>query len=345
MRIRKYLAVTACALLLLTSCTAEQEKKSASSQKDITPSLTDISTHKSNEGASSGQEKKASLQEEASVDSDGSRSESSVEKAVAGKIESPVCRSAVLYCVDDGRMLYDDGADVKTAPASITKLLTASVMLKYMNADDIVTVGTEQTLVHEDSSVCFISIGNRLKVRDLLTGMLLSSGNDAAYTAAVSTARAAHPGEELSDEAAVTVFCGMMNELASEIGMSSSHFTTPDGWDDENQRVTAADLVKLSEHALKDPTIREIVGTHQKYVVFESGENITWTNTNSLLDPDSTYYSEYAIGLKTGTTDDAGCCLAAAFSKDGKTYISVVTGCEESDDRFDLTLKLFAGVL
>ena len=341
MRLRKYLAISVCALLLLTSCSAKQEKEKTSSTKDVTPSLAEISTQSSIEAASSVQPDK-SVPESVSNAYDGGSGGSDAGKTVGKKIESPECRSAVLYCVDDGRTLYDDGSDIRTAPASITKLLTASVMLKYMDTDDVVTVGSEQSLVHEDSSVCFISQGNRLKVKDLLTGMLLSSGNDAAYTAAVSTARAVRPDEELSDEEAVAVFCGLMNELAAEIGMKDSHFTTPDGWDDENQRVTAADLVKLSEYALKQQTIREIVGTHQKYVVFESGENITWINTNSLLDPESRFYSEYAIGLKTGTTDDAGCCLAAAFSKDGKIYITVVTGCGESDDRFDLTQKLFS---
>ena len=138
-------------------------------------------------------------------------------------IQSPYCRSAVLYSVDSKEILYNDGAEILTAPASITKLLTASVVLKYINSDDVVTVGSELDLVNEGSSICFISAGNRLTVKDLLTGMLMNSGNDAAYTAAVSAARAAHPEAELSDEDAVDVFVGMMNELAAEIGMSSSH--------------------------------------------------------------------------------------------------------------------------
>lgn len=257
-------------------------------------------------------------------------------------IPSPYCRSAVLYCADSKEILYNDGADIPTAPASITKLLTASVLLEHMDSEDIVTVGTELELVNPGSSICFISEGNRLTVRDLLTGMLMNSGNDAAYTAAVSAARAANPEAELSNEEAVGVFVEMMNELAARIGMSSSQFANPDGWDDDAQYVTAADLAKLSEYALNDPVIKEIVSTHQKYVVFESGESITWTNTNSLLDPESEYYCENAIGMKTGTTDSAGCCLAAAFNKDGKTYITVVTGCYESDDRYDMTLKVFA---
>ena len=337
-------AVVLCAVLLFSSCTLLKEDSNntassgtvteSSAEKSNIPAqgseISDESDYQASENSSSAESEPTS-EEPSSPESSG---ESSI-------IQSPLCRSAVLYSVDEKKIIYDDGADIVTAPASITKLLTASVMLNNMNENDIVTVGSEQNLVHEDSSVCYISVGNRLKVKDLLTGMLLSSGNDAAYTAAVCTARAAHPGEELSDTQAVSVFCGMMNELAAEIGMSSSHFSTPDGWDEDDQYVTAADLAKLCEYALSIPTLRLIVGTFQKSVVFESGESMTWTNTNKLIDPNSNYYCEYATGMKTGTTDNAGCCLAASFVKNGKTYVSVVTGCNASDDRYEMTLKVF----
>ena len=256
--------------------------------------------------------------------------------------ESPVCRSAALYCADDRELLYSDGIDTQSAPASLTKLLTACTALKYVRPDTIVTVGTEQYLVNEGSSLCGVSIGNRLTMYDLLTGMLMSSGNDAAYTAAVTTARLVHPDIEMSDIDAVSCFCEMMNDLGAEIGMTSSHFVNPDGWDDPQQYTIAADLIKLSEYALAVPEIRSIVGIYQKSVVFDSGEYITWTNTNALLNPYGSYYCENCIGMKTGTTLNAGCCFVGAFEKNGKTYISVALGCMTNDERFELTLKLIS---
>lgn len=353
---KRYFAIITCAVLLLTAaCTPKQAENANSSTKETLSSEAVEVTQNSQGSDGSEESSAASDTEEVSVipasaeSSDTSDTEESIQELSVipesnentDIIESPLCSAAVLYCADDDRFIYNDSSEKRIAPASITKLLTAAVVMKYMDPDDVVTVGTEQYFVNEDSSVCFLSIGNRLTVRDLLTGMLLSSGNDAAYTAAVSAARDANPDKELSDDEAVTAFCGMMNELAGEIGMTGSHFSDPDGWDEDDHYVTAADLVKLSAYVLRDPVIREIVGTHQKYVEFVSGENITWTNTNSLLDPDSSFYCDACIGLKTGTTDNAGCCLAAAFTKNEKTYITVVSGCAESDERYELTLKLF----
>ena len=254
---------------------------------------------------------------------------------------SPICKSSLLYCIDDEKVLYNDSASLVTAPASLTKLLTASVVYKYMNPEDEVTVGDEQYFVNADSSKCFISIGNVLTVEDLMTGMLLCSGNDAAYTAAVSTARALHKNEELSDEQALAIFGELMNDFAAGIGMKSSHFVNPDGWDDEQQYVTGEDMLKLSVYALSVPEIRTIVGTKEKTVEFKPGETMTWYNTNGLLYPGDAYYCENAIGMKTGTTDNAGCCLVSAFEKNNKTYVTVVLGCGSDNDRYELTLKLF----
>ena len=341
MKLKRYLAAIACAVLLFAACTPGQTNNTSSSEavsvsssavSDDTPSVQP--PQESSEDSSEASEESA---DESSQQSD----TSSAAAQTSDIIESPLYSTAVLYCVDDGQYLYSDSADKRIAPASITKLLTAAVVIKYMDPDEVVTVGTELALVNQGSSVCWLDVGHRLTVRDLLTGMLLSSGNDAAYTAAVSAARKADPDTELDDEAAVKVFCGMMNELAAEIGMTDSHFSDPDGWDEDDHFVTSADLVKLSAYVLNDPVIREITALHQKDVEFVSGESITWTNTNSLLDPESSYYCDAATGLKTGTTDNAGCCLAASFVKNGKTYITVVSGCAESDERYELTLKLY----
>lgn len=248
---------------------------------------------------------------------------------------------AVFYCVEDDKLLYGRSVDERIAPASLTKLLTACTALYYISPDEVFTVGSERKMVPEKSSLCLILTGHRLTLYDLIQGMLLASGNDAAYTVAVSAARTVYPENSMTDGEAVECFCGMMNDLAKELGMYDSNFTTPDGSDDEGQYTTVSDLVLLTKYALSVPEIRGIASTYQKYVVFESGENITWTNSNKLLCGDSRFYCEYAVGMKTGTTARAGNCLIAAFEKDGKTYISVVAGCPTDSDRYKLTLRNF----
>ena len=259
----------------------------------------------------------------------------------AAHIDSPYCRAAALKCLDSGELLYSDNINERIAPASLTKLLTASVALHYLSPDTVVTVGSELSLVKPYSSLCLISPGHRLKLYDLLTGMLMASGNDAAYTVAVTTARAVSPdGNNMSDREAVSYFTGLMNDYAASIGMKNSHFTSPEGWDDEGQYTTVSDLLTLAGHAFSIPEIRTITGTYQKKVYFVSGENITWTNTNALLNPNSRYYRSDAAGIKTGTTENAGYCLISAFVQNGKTYISAVTGCNSDNDRYELTLKM-----
>ncbi|MBD5383801.1 MAG: D-alanyl-D-alanine carboxypeptidase [Ruminococcaceae bacterium] len=254
--------------------------------------------------------------------------------------ETPPQTSAVVCRVGDETALFCENADRRIAPASLTKLLTASAALHYIGSDEVLTVGTEQELLPQGSSVCLISEGQRLTLYDLITGMLMVSGNDAAYTVAVSTARSVNGGD-LSDDEAIEYFCGLMNEFAESLGMKNSRFTTPDGSDSAGQYTTANDLRILAEYALSVPEIREIVSVQQRYVVFESGENITWTNSNRLLDPDDEFYCEAAVGLKTGTTPSAGCCLIAAFETNGGTYISVVTGCDSDSERYSVTLEYY----
>lgn len=250
------------------------------------------------------------------------------------------CKAYALYCVDDHELLSGENAELRIAPAGLTKLMTASVALSHISAGEVIEVGTERGLVNKGSSVCFILRGHRLKLYDLVSGMLMVSGNDAAYTTAVYTARKVSGDDELTDEDAVKYFCGMMNETAAELGMNGTHFVNPDGWDAPEHYTTPADLIKLAEFALTFPEIREIARIQQRYVVFESGENITWTNTNKLIDPESGYYCADAIGLKTGTTANAGNCLIGAFVKDGKTYITVTAGCVSDIGRYRRTRDL-----
>lgn len=251
-------------------------------------------------------------------------------------------QAAAIYCVEDKKLIASENIDAYISTASLLKLLTASVALRYLSSDKVITVGTELALVPEESSLCLIEEGHMLTLHDLLIGLLLPSGNDAAYTIAVTVAR--ELGGEMSDEEAVKYFTDRMNDFAFELGMRNSYFVTPDGSDDPRQFSTAADMLLIAEYALTVPEIREIIAMPQSYVTFESGEEMYWTNSNNLLNENSRYYCPEAIGMKTGFTDSAGLCLIGAFEKDGKTYIVIVTGFETGEERYTKIAEYYAKV-
>ncbi len=242
---------------------------------------------------------------------------------------------AGLYNAQTMECLYSQESTVRIYPASLTKILTACTALKYVSADTIFTVGTEQSIVPKGSSLCLIKPGHRLKLRDLLTGMLMRSGNDAAYTVAVGVAREVAGNKDMNDAEAVSYFAELMNDYARELGAVNSNFTNPDGWDNENQYSTVYDLALISAHAVQTEEIRSIVSSRSKRVVFASGEIAKWKNTNLLLQPDNRFYLPEAIGLKTGTTAKAGNCLIAVVRIDNTQYIAVVTGCKSDSERYE----------
>lgn len=253
----------------------------------------------------------------------------------------PLCTAYALYCIEDDELLDSYEIDKRLAPASLTKMLTASVVLKYLDPYDLVTVGSELEFVHEDSSLCWIEEGDVVSVLGLLYGLLLPSGNDAAYTFAVNTARSVSGDPDLNDRHAVAYFCRLMNHMASELGMNDSHFADPDGWDDANHYTTVSDLIKLAKYSLTVPLIREIIAAPDVLVEFVEGTDAHWFNGNLLLWEESRYYNEYATGMKTGATDDAGYCMIAVFEKNGKTYLDIVMGSEEIEDRYEKIAQLF----
>lgn len=246
-----------------------------------------------------------------------------------------------LYDAENLGAIYEKSTDERIYPASLTKLLTACTALEYVSPDTVFNVGTELNLVNSGSSVCMISQGHSLTLYDLMTGMLVRSGNDAAYTIAVNVARKVSGDDSLGDSQAVEFFVSLMNDYAQSIGMEHSSFINPDGWDDENQYTTVSDLAIIAAKALEIEQIREIVSLPSKYVVFASGQNITWNNTNALINPESQYYCEDAIGMKTGSTLLAGKCLIAAFDVDGKIYIAITANSQSEEQRYESTLKLY----
>jgi len=245
-----------------------------------------------------------------------------------------------IYDLNTMVALHEKAADERMASASMSKIVTAITALRYVSPDTVFTVGTELQLVQPNASISFIARGHRLTLHQLLMGMLLPSGCDASYTIAVNVARIVSEDPTMSDQAAVEYFCGLMNDLAVELGAVSSHFVNPDGWDDAEHYTTVQDMAVFAARAMEYDTIREIVSTPEKWVMFVSGENITWRNTNALLHQDSGYYLPGAVGMKTGTTTAAGNCLLSVVEKDGAFYVAVVAGSPTKTGRYEDTLKL-----
>ncbi len=248
--------------------------------------------------------------------------------------------ACVVYDLKKHEFLHQYASQEKIAPASITKLLTACIALDYMTTDEAVTVGSELNLLQPNSSVCLLAPGHRLTVLDLLYGLLLQSGNDAAYTLAVNIARKDTGDSSMSDQAAVDHFITIMNTYAQEIGMNNSHFVSPDGYDTPEQYVTAEDVLLLAMKSKQYPVINVITSTQKKDMQFLSGETITWTSTNLFLDPASAYYNPYVIGIKTGTTENAGTCLLTSYNDGDHDLIIFVAGCKTDESRYIVTSTL-----
>ena len=226
----------------------------------------------------------------------------------------------------------DAGEDLY--PASITKLFTAWLALRYLQPEEVITAGDELSLVQPGSSTAYIRKGCRLTVGMLIEAMLLPSGNDAAYVLAAAAGRAAAGDETLDAKAAVAVFVEAMNREDRDLGFRNTVFQNPDGYHREEHISCPEDVVRMGILALEEPLIAGYAGLQQASVVFESGQWITWYNTNALLNPESPYYSPGCRGLKTGYTGEAGYCLLAAFEKDGGYLLVGIFGGDDKNARY-----------
>lgn len=233
----------------------------------------------------------------------------------------------VLFDVTHNTVLFEQNADVRSFPASTTKLLTAIVACQYGDPNATYTIGSEQEFVVWDASRAYLLEDTPYTLAGMLDGLLLPSGADAAYCLAVNVARYHEKNPKLTDEEAVATFVGYMNDTAAKLGCTNSHFVTPDGYHDDNHYSTANDMLKISQKALKIPEIRTSVSTADS----PYGD---WSNGNTLICPDSGFYYEYATGLKTGTTPEAGFCLAASAEKNGVQLIAVLFLSDNPDARF-----------
>jgi D-alanyl-D-alanine carboxypeptidase (penicillin-binding protein 5/6) len=229
-----------------------------------------------------------------------------------------------------GTTLFTKAADTRRSTGSTTKIMTAKVVLAQsnLNLDKKVTIQKAYSdyVVKNNASQAHLIVGDKVTVRQLLYGLMLPSGCDAAYALADKF------GSGTTRAARVSSFISKMNATAKSLGLKNTHFDSFDGIGNGNNYSTPRDLTKLASSAMKSYTFRTIVktkSTKQKVTTQSGGYRYyTWENTNPLL---GTYSG--AIGVKTGSGPDSGACLVFAATRNGKTVIGTVLASTNYDTR------------
>lgn len=248
---------------------------------------------------------------------------------------------AILIDVNTKTVLYTKGgADEKIYPASVTKLLTALVALQNCDPEIEFTPGDELDMVAYDASIAYIKSNHTLTLEMLIEGMLLPSGGDAAYVIAAGVGRILTGSVYSTAEESVDAFVKEMNRYAKSIGMNDSNFVTPDGYHRDEHYTTLHDVALLGMAAIENEIIMKYAATYYDKVTYASGHINEWTNSNDLINPGSDYYYEYATGLKTGTTDEAGYCLLSSAKKGEREVIAGIFGSTSRSNRNKDALEL-----
>lgn len=211
---------------------------------------------------------------------------------------------AAIVDVATGRLLYAQNEHARLPMASTTKVMTALLTLEHEKQDTVLTVPKEAYGM--EGSSMYLKLGEKITVRDLLFGLMLSSGNDAAVTLAMRVG------------GSVEGFAQLMNTRAAELGCTDTNFVTPNGLHDENHYTSAYDLARISAEAMKNPSFREIVST--KYYRTVTGDAPrSLRNKNKIL-----WQYEGGNGVKTGFTKKSGRCLVFSAERDGHILVGVI---------------------
>ena len=241
-------------------------------------------------------------------------------------------KSALIIEKNTGKVIYEDSINEQNYPASVTKILTAILTIENCKLEDVATVSqTAIANIPEGYVIAPLYVDEQITIGDLLYALMLKSANDAAYVLAE------HVG------GSVDGFSDMMNKKAKEIGCKNSHFVNPNGIHNPEHYTTAYDMYLISKYAMQNETFAKIVSTY-KYTLpatnkYPNKDRIM-ENTNSFINPSSSYYNESVKGIKTGTTDQAGNCLITDSAKNELEFITVVLGAETSNSKFSETKKM-----
>lgn len=261
----------------------------------------------------------------------------------ADALEGPPYVTAKAWAVVDGRsgaVIAGDRAAERLPMASTTKIMTALVVLRVVQQhpeafDETVTFSERAD--RTGGSTSGVRAGERLLVRELMYGLMLPSGNDAAV--ALGEHFGGRFGSADESHSSLDRFIAEMNRVAAAMGLKETHFANTNGLPAEGHHSSARDLAALARHALEIPELARVVSTrrHGCALVDAHGQtrNVVWTNTNHLLD------IEGYDGVKTGTTNAAGACLVASGRRDGRHLIIVVLGSGSSDGRYADARNLF----
>ncbi|MGW7403177.1 D-alanyl-D-alanine carboxypeptidase family protein [Streptomyces sp. NPDC054833] len=260
--------------------------------------------------------------------------------APAQAVTTPTIVAKGGYVMDNGnaKTLYTKAADTRRSTGSTTKIMTAKVVLAQsnLNLDAKVTIQKAYSdyVVANNASQAHLIVGDKVTVRQLLYGLMLPSGCDAAYALADKF------GSGTTRAARVKSFIGKMNTAAKNLGLTNTHFDSFDGIGNGSNYSTPRDLTKIASSAMKNSTFRTVVKTksYTAKTITKTGSTRTmapWTNTNGLL---SSYSG--TIGVKTGSGPEAGYCLVFAATRNGKTVIGTVLSSTSISQRESDAKKL-----
>ena len=217
-------------------------------------------------------------------------------------------------------VLYGKNEYNKVKMASTTKIMTATIIIENCNLEE--TVEISKKAANTGGSKLGLKTGDKITIKDLLYGLMLRSGNDAAVALAETCA------------GSIVDFSNLMNKKANELGLVNTHFESPHGLDSDGHYTTAYELALLSDYALKNKTFLQIVGT-SNYTITINGYPKSLTNTNELLGNLNGVY-----GIKTGFTNGANRCLVTACKRNDMDIICVVLGCDTKKFRTSDSIKL-----
>lgn len=229
-------------------------------------------------------------------------------------------RSCIVLDRTSKQILYEKNANNRVKMASTTKIMTAIVIIE--NNDLGKTIEVSKKAAGTGGSRLGLKTGDKITIRDLLYGLMLCSGNDAAVALAESTSG------NIQD------FSELMNQKALELRLTNTHFESPHGLDSDEHYTTAYELAKLSDYALNNKTFLQIVGT-KNYTITINGYSKNLSNTNELLGNLNGVY-----GIKTGFTNGANRCLVTACKRNNMDIITVVLGCDTKKFRTQDSIKL-----
>ncbi len=241
--------------------------------------------------------------------------ENTIEVTASNVSELPKINSRryIVYDRISKSMIIGKNEDVKSAMASTTKIMTTIVILEKADLNETVTVSVKAG--GTGGSRLGLKRGDKTSVKDLLYGLMLRSGNDAAV------ALAEHVGGSVKE------FAELMNEKAAELGLTNTHFVTPHGLDDPNHYTTALELAKLTDYAMDNETFARIVGT-KSTTIYINNQPRQINNTNELLG-----VLNGVVGVKTGFTNNAGRCLVTEIKRNNMDVITIVLGADTKKDR------------